>query len=151
MWAGSEMGTCACRGGVCGAWDGHECVQRGCGRGPGMGMCACREGLLFGPGLGVCCCCHTAAPRSHCPSTLSHTAPAHYHRQVPFAIIFTKSDVKKKTGPSASANMAAFKRSLLEGWEALPACFETSSRTGGGKTEVLQYLASLRILEEREG
>ncbi len=70
--------------------------------------------------------------------------------QVPFAIVFTKADVKKKAGPSAAANMAAFKRLLLEEWEALPVCFETSSATGAGRTQLLQYLASLRVLYEQQ-
>jgi GTP-binding protein len=78
-----------------------------------------------------------------CPAA---AAPA----QVPFAIVFTKSDMKKKGGPAASANIAAFKRELLKGWEAVPACFVTSSREGKGKTEVLQYLASLRGLQQQE-
>ncbi len=66
--------------------------------------------------------------------------------------MFTKTDVKKKgAGGGAAANVAAFKQALLEDWEALPACFETSSKTGAGRTELLQYLASLRALHEQQG
>ncbi len=40
---------------------------------------------------------------------------------------------------------------LAEDWEALPRCFETSSRTGAGKSELLGYVASLRELHVRNG
>jgi len=66
--------------------------------------------------------------------------------EVPFAIVFTKLDMRKKDSPSAVHNIPAFKRILARDWEALPLCFETSSKTGAGKTELLAYLASLRIL-----
>ena len=65
--------------------------------------------------------------------------------------MFTKLDGKKRGGPSPAQNAAAFKRRLLEDWEALPACFETSSKLGLGRGEVLGYLASLRRLEEEQG
>lgn len=34
--------------------------------------------------------------------------------QVPFAVVFTKTDAKKKSGPGPSQNMGAFKKALLE-------------------------------------
>lgn len=40
---------------------------------------------------------------------------------------------------------------MAEEWEALPRCFETSSKTGTGKSELLGYLASLRELHVRSG
>lgn len=35
-------------------------------------------------------------------------------------------------------------------WEALPACFATSSREGKGRSELLGHLASLRALDAGE-
>ncbi|KAI8468073.1 MAG: P-loop containing nucleoside triphosphate hydrolase protein [Monoraphidium minutum] len=67
--------------------------------------------------------------------------------EVPFAIVFTKADAKKKSGPTPAQNMAAFKKGMLEEWASLPACFATSSKEGKGKGEVLGYLASLRRLD----
>lgn len=71
--------------------------------------------------------------------------------QVPFCVVFTKADVRKKGGAGGAANAGAFKRLLLRDWEALPACFMTSSRTGDGVGEVLSYLASLRAFRDKEG
>lgn len=67
--------------------------------------------------------------------------------EVPFAICFTKIDNDKKiAGGSSAKNIRAFKELLAKDWEAIPWCFETSSREGKGKCEVLGYLASLREL-----
>ncbi|KAL6758731.1 P-loop containing nucleoside triphosphate hydrolase protein [Haematococcus lacustris] len=66
--------------------------------------------------------------------------------QVPFCIVFTKVDNRKKDLPTPAANIKAFKTMLAADWEALPWCFETSSRTGTGKAQLLGYLASLRQL-----
>eukprot|EP00878_Enallax_costatus_P022028 GHUV01023351.1.p1 GENE.GHUV01023351.1~~GHUV01023351.1.p1 ORF type:complete len:294 (+),score=55.14 GHUV01023351.1:39-884(+) len=71
--------------------------------------------------------------------------------QVPFAVVFTKCDSRKKGGPTPAANMKVFKAELLQEYEALPDCFETSSTEGYGRAEVLNYLASLRQLEKVEG
>ncbi len=69
--------------------------------------------------------------------------------EVPFCIVFTKTDNRKKDSPPSSANIRAFKTLMAEEWEALPRCLETSSRTGAGKSELLGYLASLRELHVR--
>ncbi|GAX74646.1 hypothetical protein CEUSTIGMA_g2094.t1 [Chlamydomonas eustigma] len=66
--------------------------------------------------------------------------------EVPFAFVFTKIDSNKKEGPTCSKNIRAFKQMLAKDWEELPWCFETSSKTGSGKSELLGYLASLRAL-----
>lgn len=71
--------------------------------------------------------------------------------QVPFGIVFTKCDSRKRDGPKPAANMKAFKAELLQEYEALPDCFETSSTEGYGRVDVLNYLASLRQLEKVEG
>ena len=57
---------------------------------------------------------------------------------VPFSIIFTKADKLTKT--ALSSNIAAYKKRLLEDWEELPPVFITSSETGLGREEVLQYI-----------
>ena len=60
---------------------------------------------------------------------------------VPFAIIFTKAD---KLGKSMLAgNIAAYKRRLLEEWEELPPIFVTSSESGMGRDELLQYISDV--------
>lgn len=60
---------------------------------------------------------------------------------VPFAIIFTKAD---KLGKSILAgNLAVYKRRLLEEWEELPPMFVTSSESGMGRDEVLQYICDV--------
>ena len=64
--------------------------------------------------------------------------------EVPFAIVFTKSD---KLSPSRlKANVAAYKEKLLETWEELPPVFVTSSETGYGRTEFLGYIDELNQL-----
>ena len=57
---------------------------------------------------------------------------------IPFAIIFTKGD---KLGPNAlKAQIEKDKAILLEQWEELPAMFTSSSETGAGKQEILDYI-----------
>jgi GTP-binding protein len=57
---------------------------------------------------------------------------------IPFGIIFTKTD---KTGVNKLAsNVAAYKRRLLESWEELPPIFTTSSETGAGCQDVLDFI-----------
>ncbi len=58
--------------------------------------------------------------------------------QVPFAIIFTKTD--KVTQKRLSDNTKAFKNELLKTWEELPPCFFTSATTKLGKEEVLDFI-----------
>ncbi len=61
--------------------------------------------------------------------------------QVPFGIIFTKGD---KMGPVAlRRNTDAYKQQLLEYWESLPPCFESSSKSGLGREEILSYIESI--------
>ena len=58
--------------------------------------------------------------------------------EVPFVIVFTKAD---KLGKGRlSENLAAYKQVLLETWEELPPVFCTSSETGMGRDEVLDYI-----------
>ncbi len=57
---------------------------------------------------------------------------------IPFAIIFTKSD---KLGPNAlKAQIERDKEILSEEWEEMPPMFVSSSETGVGKEEILDYI-----------
>lgn len=61
--------------------------------------------------------------------------------QVPFNIVFTKTD---KLKPEAlKRNIAAYQTKLLETWEELPRCFITSSSDYNGKEELLNYIHNL--------
>ena len=61
--------------------------------------------------------------------------------QIPFAIIFTKGD---KNGPNAlAAQVDKMKKQILELWEELPPTFVSSSETGLGRQEILDYIESV--------
>ncbi len=63
--------------------------------------------------------------------------------EVPFAIVFTKSD---KLGKSKLAdNVNAYKSALLDTWEELPPVFVTSSETGFGRDELTEYIETLNL------
>lgn len=57
---------------------------------------------------------------------------------IPFGIIFTKTD--KMGVNKLASNVATYKRRLLESWEELPPIFATSSETGAGCQEVLDFI-----------
>ncbi len=60
---------------------------------------------------------------------------------IPFAIIFTKGD---KLGPNArAAQISRCKEQILEYWEELPPVFESSSETGMGREEILEYIETI--------
>lgn len=60
---------------------------------------------------------------------------------IPFAIIFTKGD---KQGPNAlKAQVEKDKLQILEFWEELPPVFVSSSETGMGREEILDYIDSV--------
>ena len=60
---------------------------------------------------------------------------------IPFAIIFTKAD---KSGPNVlAAQIEKCKEQILERWESLPPVFVSSSETGKGRDEILDYINSL--------
>ncbi len=60
---------------------------------------------------------------------------------VPFSIIFTKSD--KLSNAKLHHNVENYKAKLLETWEELPPIFVTSSEKGTGKDEVLNYIEEI--------
>ena len=58
--------------------------------------------------------------------------------RVPFCVVFTKTDKVSKA--ELERNVEAFKARLLEEWEDLPPLFITSSETGRGRDEILDYI-----------
>ena len=61
--------------------------------------------------------------------------------EVPFALVFTKTD---KIGKGKLAeNLQIFRQTLLQTWEELPPLFCTSSATGEGRDELVQYIEQL--------
>ncbi len=60
---------------------------------------------------------------------------------VPFSIVFTKADKLSKS--RLAANVTAYKNKLQEEWEELPPIFVTSSESGFGKEELLDYIDSI--------
>ncbi len=69
--------------------------------------------------------------------------------QIPFAIIFTKGD---KFGPVAlQQQIEKMKNQILELWEELPPTFVSSSESGMGREEILDYIGSvLETLKEEQ-
>ncbi|WP_299184202.1 ribosome biogenesis GTP-binding protein YihA/YsxC [uncultured Aquimarina sp.] len=61
--------------------------------------------------------------------------------QIPFSIIFTKADKLTKT--KLSSNIEAYKNEMLQYWEEMPNYFITSSSSGFGKEEVLNYIEEI--------
>jgi len=57
---------------------------------------------------------------------------------IPFAICFTKMDKLKKS--KVEANIKNYCDHLLQQWEELPKMFYTSSKTGKGKQELLDFI-----------
>ena len=62
-------------------------------------------------------------------------------QEVPFSIVFTKGD--KQSTSQMNANVHAYKKKLLETWEALPPVFVTSAEKGFGKDDILNYIESI--------
>ncbi len=63
-------------------------------------------------------------------------------KQVPFQIIFTKTDKIKKT--QLAENVGLFEAAMYQqGWEELPHRFITSSKDANGKDDVLDFIESL--------
>lgn len=61
--------------------------------------------------------------------------------EVPFAIIFTKTD--KISQAEVGKNVRMFKEKMLLTWEELPPIFQTSSEKMRGRDEVLDYIESV--------
>ena len=69
--------------------------------------------------------------------------------QLSFAIVFTKSDKNKKK--QLIDNIEAYKKILLESWEELPPYFITSSETGLGAEDLLQFVSETNNIFEVSG
>ncbi|HKJ41372.1 MAG TPA: ribosome biogenesis GTP-binding protein YihA/YsxC [Sunxiuqinia sp.] len=59
-------------------------------------------------------------------------------KEVPFAIIFTKSDKLGKN--KLASNIAVYQKELLHYWDELPPILISSSTTGLGKEEILDFI-----------
>jgi len=62
-------------------------------------------------------------------------------KQIPFAMIFTKSDKVPKM--KLAEYIELYKTKMLESWETLPEIFITSSETKLGREEILAYIEKL--------
>ena len=62
---------------------------------------------------------------------------------VPFAIVFTKAD--KVSKGRLGGNVQHYLKVLSQQWEELPPYFVTSSETGKGREELLQYIGEINI------
>jgi len=58
--------------------------------------------------------------------------------QLPFALIFTKTD--KLTSNAMASNIAAFKAKLSETWDELPTMFLSSAENGLGRDSILDFI-----------
>ena len=63
--------------------------------------------------------------------------------EIPFSIIFTKTDKLSKT--KLSENIKAFKQNMLVDWSELPNIFSTSAIKKDGLEEVLSYINKLNL------
>ena len=61
--------------------------------------------------------------------------------RIPLALVFTKAD--KQSVNKGQQAVARFKSKLEQDWETLPVTFLSSSETGLGKTDLLQYIHSI--------
>lgn len=60
---------------------------------------------------------------------------------VPFSIVFTKAD--KLSRSAMMASLMAYKEELLKSWEELPPIFVTSSESGEGREQLLEYIEQI--------
>lgn len=60
---------------------------------------------------------------------------------VPFGIIFTKTD--KLSAAQTKRSVEIFRKRLLEEWEELPPMFTSSSSTGKGREEIIEYVENI--------
>ncbi len=58
--------------------------------------------------------------------------------QVPFALVFTKTD--KVSSTALSDNLQQFRKVMMEAWEELPPIFTTSCVTRTGREDILNYI-----------
>lgn len=63
--------------------------------------------------------------------------------RIPFAIIFTKTDKLKPS--ELDENLARYRAVLLQKWEELPPVFDTSSVSGDGREEILNFIEQVNL------
>jgi GTP-binding protein len=79
------------------------------------------------------------------PQLIDVACAAWLHKaDVPFMVVFTKADKRKKRGPDSDTNVAAFLEELEAELGGVPEAFVTSATEGRGGTDVLHHLAKLR-------
>jgi len=61
--------------------------------------------------------------------------------QVPFSLVFTKSD--KENQKTVSANIHSFLQKLRETWQFLPAHFVTSANKKTGREKILEFISEM--------
>ena len=66
--------------------------------------------------------------------------------EIPFSIIFTKTDKLKPE--ELEANLKAYEEKLFETWETMPGYFISSSETGAGKNEILDFIENINHPEK---
>jgi GTP-binding protein len=57
---------------------------------------------------------------------------------LPFSMVFTKTD--KLSSSVLQKNLAKYKKEMLKFWEEMPPVFASSSTTGNGREELLNYI-----------
>jgi GTP-binding protein len=62
-------------------------------------------------------------------------------KQIPFALIFTKADKLGKN--QLQSNIAFYKKQLLKTWAELPPILLSSSTSGLGKEDILNYIGEI--------
>ncbi|NCI45452.1 ribosome biogenesis GTP-binding protein YihA/YsxC [Sediminibacterium soli] len=67
--------------------------------------------------------------------------------EVPFSVVFTKSD-KEKPGV-VDRNVKAFAEKMRETWQFLPRFFVTSAEKAAGREELLQYISETNSITDR--
>lgn len=65
--------------------------------------------------------------------------------QVPFVLVFTKSDRKKAEKNQRAGFLREFEQAFLETWEAMPPYFITSAETGAGRDEILDFIQDTNL------
>ncbi len=68
--------------------------------------------------------------------------------QIPFCIVFTKSD--KLSQSQLAKNMAVYEAKLSEDWEELPLRFYTSAEKGNGRQDVLKYILEMNAMSQTD-
>lgn len=66
--------------------------------------------------------------------------------EIPFSIIFTKTD--KLRPEELKTKLKAYEEKLFETWETMPGYFISSSETGAGKDEILNFIEGINHPKE---